>query len=191
MSLAEEIAAEMSIDVEKVRHIQKISQEVLSIETPIGDEEDSTLSDFIPDERNATPSQRWPLAWRWAAFAAGAVVACCVTPYGWQSLLAAGDPQRPVIDERIAASVYKQGEARKAAGDDAVVMPGQGGRRFGVVRQEGEEGVELVGGAGQLEDEVLGGRVDHARAECLRQPQRFNPRLSRASHLDHRQLALD
>jgi len=55
--LAEEIAAEMSIDVEKVRHIQKISQEVLSIETPIGDEEDSTLSDFIPDERNATPSQ--------------------------------------------------------------------------------------------------------------------------------------
>jgi RNA polymerase primary sigma factor len=55
--LAEEIAAEMSIDVEKVRHIQKISQEVLSIETPIGDEEDSTLSDFIPDERNPTPSQ--------------------------------------------------------------------------------------------------------------------------------------
>ncbi|MDR3582196.1 MAG: sigma-70 family RNA polymerase sigma factor [Candidatus Pacebacteria bacterium] len=55
--LAEEIAAEMGIDVEKVRHIQKISQEVLSIETPIGDEDDSTLSDFIPDERNATPSQ--------------------------------------------------------------------------------------------------------------------------------------
>ncbi|MGC9599569.1 MAG: sigma-70 family RNA polymerase sigma factor [Minisyncoccia bacterium] len=55
--LAEEIAAEMGIDVDRVRHIQKISQEVLSIETPIGDEEDSTLSDFIPDERNATPSQ--------------------------------------------------------------------------------------------------------------------------------------
>ncbi len=55
--LAEEIAAEMGVDVDKVRHIQKISQEVLSIETPIGDEEDSTLSDFIPDERNATPSQ--------------------------------------------------------------------------------------------------------------------------------------
>jgi cellulose synthase operon protein C len=36
-----------------------------------------------------------------------------------QSLLAANDAQRPVIDERIAASVYKQGEARKAAGDDA------------------------------------------------------------------------
>ena len=55
--LAEEIAAEMGIDVEKVRHIQKISQEVLSIETPIGDEEDSTLSDFIPDEKNPTPAQ--------------------------------------------------------------------------------------------------------------------------------------
>ena len=55
--LAEEIAAEMGMDVEKIRHIQKISQEVLSIETPIGDEDDSTLSDFIPDERNSTPAQ--------------------------------------------------------------------------------------------------------------------------------------
>ncbi len=55
--LAEEIAAEMGIEVDKVRHIQKISQEVLSIETPIGDEDDSTLSDFIPDEKNPTPSQ--------------------------------------------------------------------------------------------------------------------------------------
>ncbi|OGZ00455.1 MAG: RNA polymerase sigma factor RpoD [Candidatus Liptonbacteria bacterium RIFCSPLOWO2_01_FULL_52_25] len=55
--LAEEIAAEMGLEVDKVRHIQKISQEVLSIETPIGDEEDSTLSDFIPDEKNSTPSQ--------------------------------------------------------------------------------------------------------------------------------------
>lgn len=55
--LAEEIAAEMGIDVDKVRQIQKISQEVLSIETPVGDEEDSTLSDFLPDEKNATPVQ--------------------------------------------------------------------------------------------------------------------------------------
>ncbi len=55
--LAEEIAAEMGLEVEKIRHIQKISQEVLSIETPIGDEEDSTLSDFIPDEKNPTPAQ--------------------------------------------------------------------------------------------------------------------------------------
>lgn len=55
--LAEEIAAEMGIDVEKIRHIQKISQEVLSIESPVGEDEDSTLSDFIPDEKNASPSQ--------------------------------------------------------------------------------------------------------------------------------------
>jgi RNA polymerase primary sigma factor len=56
--LPEEIAAEMSIDVEKVLHIQKISQEVLSIEAPVGDEEDSTLSDFIPDDKSVTPSQQ-------------------------------------------------------------------------------------------------------------------------------------
>ena len=55
--LPEEIAAEMGIEVEKVRHIQKISQEVLSIEAPVGDEEDSTLSDFIPDEKSVTPAQ--------------------------------------------------------------------------------------------------------------------------------------
>jgi RNA polymerase primary sigma factor len=55
--LVEEIASEMGIDVEKVRHIQKISQDVLSIETPIGDDDDSTLSDFIPDQKNLTPSQ--------------------------------------------------------------------------------------------------------------------------------------
>ncbi len=56
--LAEEVAAEMSLDVDKVRQIQKISQEVLSIEQPVGDEEDSTLSDFIPDEKNVTPAQQ-------------------------------------------------------------------------------------------------------------------------------------
>jgi RNA polymerase primary sigma factor len=55
--LPEEIAAEMGIEVEKVLHIQKISQEVLSIEAPVGDEEDSTLSDFIPDEKSVTPAQ--------------------------------------------------------------------------------------------------------------------------------------
>ncbi len=56
--LAEEVAAEMGLEVEKVRQIQKISQEVLSIEQPVGDEEDSTLSDFIPDEKNVTPVQQ-------------------------------------------------------------------------------------------------------------------------------------
>ncbi len=55
--MAEEVAAEMGLEVDKVRQIQKISQEVLSIEQPVGDEEDSTLSDFIPDEKNVTPVQ--------------------------------------------------------------------------------------------------------------------------------------
>ncbi|MDO8516052.1 MAG: sigma-70 family RNA polymerase sigma factor [bacterium] len=55
--LPEEISMEMGLDVEKVRHIQKISQEVLSIEQPVGDEEDSTLSDFIQDDKNITPEQ--------------------------------------------------------------------------------------------------------------------------------------
>ncbi|MEK7193348.1 MAG: sigma-70 family RNA polymerase sigma factor [Patescibacteria group bacterium] len=55
--LPEEISVEMKMKIEKVRQIQKISQEVLSIEAPVGDEEDSTLSDFIADEKNATPSQ--------------------------------------------------------------------------------------------------------------------------------------
>jgi len=56
--LAEEIAIELGASVEKVRHIQKISQEVISIEMPIGDDDkDSTLSEFIKDEKSLTPSQ--------------------------------------------------------------------------------------------------------------------------------------
>ncbi len=56
--LVEEIAAEMGIDPEKVRHIQKISQDVISLEMPIGDEDDdSTLSEFIQDDKSLTPSQ--------------------------------------------------------------------------------------------------------------------------------------
>ncbi len=56
--LSEEIAVEMGIEVDKVRHIQKISQDVMSLESPIGDEDDeSTLSEFIPDEKNLTPPQ--------------------------------------------------------------------------------------------------------------------------------------
>ncbi len=56
--LAEEIAIEMNMPLDKIRHIQKISQEVISLESPVGDsDEDSTLSEFIPDERNLTPSQ--------------------------------------------------------------------------------------------------------------------------------------
>lgn len=56
--LAEEIANEMSLDVDKVHYIQKISQEVLSLEAPVGeDDEDSTLSDFIKDEQSLSPTQ--------------------------------------------------------------------------------------------------------------------------------------
>ena len=54
---AEEIAAEMSIPVEKVRDILKIAQEPVSLETPIGEEEDSHLGDFIPDEDASEPSE--------------------------------------------------------------------------------------------------------------------------------------
>ncbi|MBI5913331.1 sigma-70 family RNA polymerase sigma factor [Candidatus Azambacteria bacterium] len=56
--LAEEIAAEMELEVEKVRHIMKISQETISLETPLGDDsEDSTLGEFIEDEKEIVPSQ--------------------------------------------------------------------------------------------------------------------------------------
>ncbi len=53
----EEIAAEMSMPVEKVREILKIAQEPVSLETPIGEEEDSHLGDFIPDEDASEPSE--------------------------------------------------------------------------------------------------------------------------------------
>lgn len=56
--LPEEIAAEMTLPVEKVRHIMKISQETVSIDASVGDdEEDSTLKDFIEDEVTITPQQ--------------------------------------------------------------------------------------------------------------------------------------
>ena len=56
--LAEEIASEMGVDVEKVRHIIKISQDTIPFETPVGDEDEgSTLGDFIEDEKGITPVQ--------------------------------------------------------------------------------------------------------------------------------------
>ncbi len=54
---AEEIAEEMDMPVEKVRDILKIAQEPVSLETPIGEEEDSHLGDFIPDEDASEPSE--------------------------------------------------------------------------------------------------------------------------------------
>ena len=53
----EEIAEEMGLTVEKVREILKIAQEPVSLETPIGEEEDSHLGDFIPDEDAPAPAE--------------------------------------------------------------------------------------------------------------------------------------
>jgi len=56
--MPEEIAAEMGMEVDKVRHIIKISQETVSLETPLGDyNEDSTLGEFLEDEKQIMPSQ--------------------------------------------------------------------------------------------------------------------------------------
>ena len=52
----EEIAAEMEITVERVSEIMRIAPEPLSLETPIGEEEDSRLSDFLPDDESASPN---------------------------------------------------------------------------------------------------------------------------------------
>lgn len=52
---SEEVAKEMGITVEKVREIKKISQDPVSLETPIGEEEDSHLGDFIPDDDVPAP----------------------------------------------------------------------------------------------------------------------------------------
>lgn len=53
----EEIAKEMGMSVDKVREIMKISQEPVSLETPIGEEEDSHLGDFIPDDDAPAPAE--------------------------------------------------------------------------------------------------------------------------------------
>jgi len=56
--LPEEIAAEMGLEIDKVNHIIKISQDTVSLETSVGeDDEDSTLEDFIEDVKNVTPDR--------------------------------------------------------------------------------------------------------------------------------------
>ncbi|WP_040211395.1 RNA polymerase sigma factor RpoD [Clostridium polynesiense] len=55
--LAEEIASHMEMPVDKVREIMKIAQEPVSLETPIGEEEDSHLGDFIPDDEAPAPAE--------------------------------------------------------------------------------------------------------------------------------------
>ena len=52
----EEIAEKMGVTVDRVREIQKIAQDPVSLETPIGEEEDSHFGDFIEDEKTTTPS---------------------------------------------------------------------------------------------------------------------------------------
>ncbi len=53
---AEEIAEELEMPIEKVREIMRVAQEPVSLETPIGEEEDSHLGDFIPDEEAPAPA---------------------------------------------------------------------------------------------------------------------------------------
>ena len=57
--LPEEIASEMGVDVGKIHYIQKISQETVSLEAPVGDDDDqdSTLGEFIVDDKTLSPSQ--------------------------------------------------------------------------------------------------------------------------------------
>ncbi len=56
--LVEEIAVEMDLPIEKIHYIQKISQDVVSLESPVGDsDDDSTLSEFIKDDKSLTPAQ--------------------------------------------------------------------------------------------------------------------------------------
>jgi RNA polymerase primary sigma factor len=58
--LAEEIATEMGLDVEKIYNIEKIDQDVVSLESPVGDDSDdgkSTLGDFLSDDKILSPDQ--------------------------------------------------------------------------------------------------------------------------------------
>lgn len=56
--LPEEIASEMNMEVEKIHHIQKIDQSTISFESPVGDDEESTLSNFIKDDKILPPDQQ-------------------------------------------------------------------------------------------------------------------------------------
>ncbi len=56
--LVEELAAEMDMDEKKVRHILKISQDIVSLEAPVGAEEDSKLGDFIEDDDALSPADQ-------------------------------------------------------------------------------------------------------------------------------------
>ncbi len=55
---AKEVAKEMNMSTEKVREIMKVAQDPVSLETPIGEEEDSHLGDFIPDDGSPAPDEK-------------------------------------------------------------------------------------------------------------------------------------
>lgn len=55
--LPEEIAAEVGMDIKKVKHIMKISQDIVSLDAPVGSEEDSSLGDFIEDVNSVAPDE--------------------------------------------------------------------------------------------------------------------------------------
>ena len=56
--LLEELATELDIDIKKVRQIMRISQDILSLDSPVGSEEDTSLWDFIEDDKNVSPDEQ-------------------------------------------------------------------------------------------------------------------------------------
>ncbi len=56
--LMEELATELDMDIRKVRQIMRISQDILSLDAPVGSEEDTSLGDFIEDDKNPTPDAK-------------------------------------------------------------------------------------------------------------------------------------
>jgi RNA polymerase primary sigma factor len=55
--LMEELALELDMDIRKVRQIMRISQDILSLDSPVGGEEDTTLGDFVEDDKYLTPDK--------------------------------------------------------------------------------------------------------------------------------------
>ena len=55
--LMEELALELDMDVRKVRQIMRISQDILSLDSPVGSEEDTTIGDFVEDDKYLTPEK--------------------------------------------------------------------------------------------------------------------------------------
>jgi len=56
--LLEELATELDMDLKKVRQIMRISQDILSLDSPVGSEEDTSLGDFIEDDKNTSPDEQ-------------------------------------------------------------------------------------------------------------------------------------